>query len=109
MQFPKGDNTIYNKNIRTYLGGIDLDDIKPEQLNEIYKDFCAVIGLENTLMVFSTFKGQQVSFPVKLVSSDYTKSKIIEEYDGTNLKQIAKKYDYSERWVREILKSSINK
>ncbi len=74
-----------------------------EGLNEIYKEMADEIGFDNTERVYKMFKGTQVSFPVNLYSSDYLHNKIAAEYNGQNIKHLAKKYGYSERTIRRII------
>ena len=74
-----------------------------EGLNEIYKELSDEIGFDNTERVYNMFKGTQVSFPVNMYSSDYLHCKIASEYNGQNIKQLAKKYGYSERTIRRII------
>lgn len=83
-----------------------MHNLDKEHLNGIYAELCSIIGLENTLMIYSNYKGSQVTFPVRLISKDFSERKILEEYDGTNLKALAKEYGYTERWVRQIIKNS---
>lgn len=73
-------------------------------LNDVYKDIADEIGLENTLAIFKLFRGTQVSFPARLFSKEYTRQAIINEYDGSNVPQLAQKYNYSERSIWRILK-----
>lgn len=77
-------------------------------LNDVYKDIADEIGLENTLIIFKLFHGTQISFPNRLFSKEYTHKAIISEYNGNNVSQLARKYNYSERSIWRILKS-INK
>ena len=77
-------------------------------LNDVYKDIADEIGLENTLIIFKLFHGTQISFPNRLFSKEYTHKAIITEYNGNNVSQLARKYNYSERSIWRILKS-INK
>ncbi|MBR3768296.1 MAG: Mor transcription activator family protein [Clostridia bacterium] len=74
-------------------------------LNDVYKDIANEIGLENTLIIFKLFHGTQISFPNRLFSKEYTYKAIISEYNGTNIPQLAQKYNYSERSIWRILKS----
>ena len=55
------------------------------------------------------FKGTQVNFPVRFFDTQCVKEMIIKEYDGTNVKTLAKKYDCSEKSVRRIIKESTKK
>ncbi len=41
-------------------------NIKPEQLQNVYAELCSIIGVEATLKLYSSYKGQQVSFPQRL-------------------------------------------
>ena len=74
-------------------------------LNDVYKDIADKIGIENTLEIYRMFRGNQISFPNRLFSKEYIHNAIINEYDGKNAKQLAQKYNYSERSVWRILKS----
>lgn len=78
--------------------------MKPDSLNGVYEELAQVIGVDKALQVYELYKGQQISFPVKLYSRKYIKEKIISEYTGANEKLLASKYGYSERWIREILR-----
>ena len=52
---------------------------------------------------------EQLNFPVRFFDTQCVKEMIIKEYDGTNVKTLAKKYDYSEKSVRRIIKESTKK
>lgn len=69
----------------------------------VYKDIAELAGEDVAKLIHDNFKGQQVVFPNKLYSSKFTAEKIREEYDGTNIKQLARKYGYTERWLRKII------
>ncbi len=74
-------------------------------LNDVYRDIADEIGVENTLAIYKMFRGTQVSFPSRLFSKEHIHDAIITEYDGSNVSQLAQKYNYSERSVWRILKS----
>ena len=67
------------------------------------------LGIETALTIHQMFKGTQVNFPVRFFDTQCVKEMIIKEYDGTNVKTLAKKYDYSEKSVRRIIKESTKK
>jgi Mor family transcriptional regulator len=73
------------------------DDL--DMYNSVYKDLIELIGIECTLKIYSQYNGQQLSFPKRLYSKAYVERKVVEEYNGSNIKQLAKKYSYTERWV----------
>lgn len=80
--------------------------VEKEYINGIYKKIADLIGVDNAKLIFKEYRGQQITFPVEFYSKKYIYTQIIDEYDGTNLKQLATKYGYSERTVRRILKDS---
>ena len=80
------------------------DEIKSEYLNGAYREIANLLGSEAALKIHSAYRGQQITFPVQLFSKEYLKKQIAKEYDGGNIKQLATKYGYSEKWIRRILK-----
>lgn len=84
---------------------VQIGESQIDQLNPLYADLASLIGVEATIEVFKQYKGQQISFPVKLESKEFVIQQIYLEYDGNNVKQLAKKYNYSERWIRQILRN----
>lgn len=92
-------------------GGTFLADtkaLKSECLNGIYSEFASILGLDAALKIHSVFRGQQVFFPVELFSREFIRSQIIAEYDGSNIKQLATRYGYTEKWIKKILKEHID-
>ena len=76
-----------------------------EFLNGIYKELADLIGEEHARKIYEEYRGQQITFPVEFYNKQYIYNQIIAEYDGTNLKQLATKYGYSERTIRRIIKA----
>ena len=72
--------------------------------NRIYKELAELIGIENAVKLNAIYGGQQRSFPKRIVSQDYCEKQIKQEYNGKNVKELAQKYGYTERWVYKILK-----
>lgn len=81
------------------------DNIENSNLNEIYFELAELIGIEATLIIYAHFKGQQVTFPTRLMSKEYIYKQIKEEYNGQNISELALKYGYTERHLREIIKN----
>ena len=75
----------------------------------IYKDIAEIIDEDAAKALYRNFRGQQVVFPNKLYSSTYTTQKIREEFNGKNVKELALKYGFTERWVRTLLKTKSEK
>lgn len=77
--------------------------------HKVYKEISEKLGIEAALTIHQMFKGTQVNFPVKFFDTKCVKEMIIQEYDGDNLQMLARKYDYSEKSVRRIIKDSVKK
>lgn len=88
---------------------MDVSNIKCEYLNGAYSELANLLGIEAVLKIHSAYRGQQITFPVQLFSKEFLKKQIVDEYNRYNIKQLATKYGYSEKWVRQILKEHIDK
>lgn len=86
---------------------IDKTKIKCEDLNGAYSELASIIGVDAVLKIYSEFRGTSMFFPVELLGREYILSQIVAEYNGHNIKQLATKYGYTEKWVRKIIKDSI--
>lgn len=73
-------------------------------LNEVYREIADEIGIKNAIRIFNLFHGTQISFPNSLFSKEYMHKAIVKEYNGSNVLQLAQKYNYSERSIWRILK-----
>lgn len=82
--------------------------VENEFLNGIYNDLANLIGMEATKTIFDEYRGQQITFPVEFYSKKFIHNQIVKEYNGFNVKQLATKYEYSERTIRRILKDHID-
>ena len=79
------------------------------KLNEIYAELSDLIGYENAIKVYEQYKGQQINFPGNLYDKTAVKEMIKEQYNGKNAKELARQYNYPERWVRMIVKQKKQK
>lgn len=66
-----------------------------ELFNDVYREIGNVIGLDCASAIYQMYKGQQITFPIHLFNVKRIQGNIIKEYDGTNIRELAKKYDYS--------------
>ena len=72
----------------------------PEDLYWLYE----LVGLERFLKIIDTAGGEFLYFPKRAtLERDLRRQAILREFDGTNLRQLARKYGLSERHVRSIL------
>ena len=70
----------------------------------IYEEIAKTIGEEETMKLYENFRGQQITFPRRIFSEEYVARYVNENYDGSNMRELARKFDYSERRIREFLK-----
>jgi len=88
-------------------GVINMAESSAELLNSVYREVSEKLGMDTALEIYRMFKGQQISFPVRFFNPVMIQKAIIEEYDGTNVRLLAIKYDYSEKTIRRIIKDSV--
>ena len=78
-----------------------------ELLNMVYKEIADNLGMDVAMDIYKMFKGQQITFPMRFFNPARIQQIIIREYDGTNIKILATKYNYSEKTVRRIIRDSV--
>lgn len=77
--------------------------VKKEGAADVYNQLIELIGEENTLLVFQTFRGQQVTFPKRFYKSEYVIKEVRRRYDGSNLQELAREFDYTDRHLRKLI------
>ena len=88
---------------------MDPSKIECEYLNGAYNDIANLLGIDAVLKLHAAYRGQQITFPVQLFTKEFIANQIVNEYNGYNIKQLATKFGYSEKWIRKILKDHIDK
>lgn len=78
-------------------------DFEIEDFNGVYAEIYEKFGEEFARKIHIFFKGQQVTFPIRLYSKDYVIRYIQENYNGTNLKQLSRELNYTERWIKSLI------
>ena len=71
-------------------------------------EIAEAIGIENTMIVFDVLKGRQISFPQRIFRKEYIEKYIRENYNGKNIRELARKFGYTDRRVKQILKESVS-
>lgn len=72
----------------------------PEDLYWLYE----LVGLERFLKIIDTAGGEFLYFPKRsTLERDLRRQAILQEFDGGNIRQLARKYGLSERHVRTIV------
>ena len=75
--------------------------------NDVYKEIGNALGLDAAITIYQMYKGQQITFPVRLYNPQLIQQNVIKEFDGTNVRTLAKKYDYSEKTIRRMIRDSV--
>lgn len=78
-----------------------------ELLNSVYKEISERLGMDTAMELYQMFKGQQINFPVRFFNPTRIQQIIVREYDGTNVRTLAIKYNYSEKTIRRMIKDSV--
>ena len=84
----------------------DLKEMQPKNLKGAYGELVGLIGTEAVLKIYEAYRGTQMFFPVELYTREYIRNQIVSEYDGKNIRYLATKYGYTEKWIRKFLKES---
>ena len=77
--------------------------IENEDFKGIYKNIADLLGEEATIKLYKNYKGQQITFPMRLYSKEYVLRVIKYKYNGKNLTELSRELDYSERWMRTLV------
>lgn len=80
-------------------------------LNGVYETMSEIIGFDNVVKLYKSFKGSQINFPTRLFSKEFVLQEALKSYDGTSesINLIATKYSYSERTIRKLLKEHLDR
>ena len=76
------------------------DEHIPEDLYWLYE----LVGMERFLKIIDTAGGEFLYFPKRsTLERTLRRQAIVKEYDGTNLRQLSRKYGLTDRHIRTIL------
>ena len=93
--------------------GLSPKDVKPEHLTGIYKELYAALSAElpedqaicATVTIAGLYGGESPYFPkIGSITNELRDAQIRKEFDGTNYRELSKKYDLTIAYVRELLK-----
>ena len=85
-----------------------LRELKMEDLETQHREIAEVIGIENLVKLSRYFAGNPVYAPkIENLVKNKKYSLIRQEYDGTNIKMLATKYDVCESTVYNILRDML--
>ena len=76
---------------------------KYENYSGVYMEMVEILGEEATLKIYENFRGQQVTFSMRLYSKSYVEEYIIKNYNGKNIKEILRNLGYTCNWVQQVI------
>ena len=62
-----------------------------------------LLGEEVTVKIYNNFRGQQVTFPMRLHSKAYVEEYLINNYNGKNIKQLSRELGYTCNWLKQVV------
>lgn len=81
-----------------------LKQVRPDDLPEVYQEMATVIGVQATVQLAQTFAGSSVYFPKLERALLSLRNQVIQrEFDGANIKQLARRWNLSARHLRHIV------
>lgn len=84
-----------------------MSNTESAHLAGIYQEVAETVGVTNAYEIFRNFKGQQLVFPQKFYSSEFTAQQIVEKYDaGSTVRDLVREFEYSESRIRQILRET---
>lgn len=83
--------------------------IKAEDLSATYSELCELVGIDAVIKIHDKYRGTQVFFPLELFCREFITQMIVSEFNGHNIRELATKYGYTEKWIRKIIKENTNK
>ncbi len=83
-----------------------IPEIKAEDLPQACQEVAEIIGIEATIKMSGHFGGMRVYFPglgemLRTKRDDLIRA----EFTGLNHRDLARKYGFSETWIREIVQA----
>lgn len=93
--YHKGEDRAAGPKLKQIFHG----DLPPEM-----REIANLVGLENTVNLIAHYSGQAVYFPkYETATLKLRNRRIYQEFDGSNVRALAKKYNLSQRHIRKIL------
>lgn len=80
-------------------------DLKISDLPSQFENIALKLGIDKTKLLFEEFGGTSVYFPTeKMIYKESRDRKIISEFNGFNIKELANKYNMSQTYIRSIIR-----
>lgn len=82
---------------------MDNKEMKPEGFMQVYKDIADIIGPELTYEIFQQLRGQQVTFPIRLYTTEFVLDEIRKCGENVDFRKFSLEFGYTERYLRQLM------
>ena len=89
--------------VRNLERGVRCVKVERENLQDVYSQLFDLIGQEAMLKVYSAYRGQQLTLPMRMYAGDKVAKSVRKQFDGHNSAALMHKYDYSQRWINKAI------
>ena len=78
-----------------------------KNMPEHYRPVCRIIGIDAAVKLAAVFGGEHLHFAAERRLHQHQRySQIRREFNGSNTKELSKKYGYTTRWIKKIVKQA---
>lgn len=84
----------------------DVTQVDTDALQEFYLELTNLVGVEPMLKIYEHYRGSQLTIPTHLYDRKRAARTVAKQYDGNNSMALARKYGYSEKWVKKSIKDN---
>lgn len=74
-----------------------------EDYKGIYSEMVEILGEDIVRLIYQNYKGQQVTFPMKLYSNEYVEKYIDKNSDSKTIREMCRELGYTEGWIKHLI------
>ncbi|CEQ15125.1 hypothetical protein [Paraclostridium sordellii] len=74
-----------------------------EDYKGIYSEMVEILGEDIVRLIYQNYKGQQVTFPMKLYSNEYVEKYIDKNIDSKTIREMCRELGYTEGWIKHLI------
>ncbi|VIG08692.1 Uncharacterised protein [Clostridioides difficile] len=74
-----------------------------EDYKGIYSEMVEILGEDIVRLIYQNYKGQQVTFPMKLYSNEYVEKYIDKNITSKTIREMCRELGYTEGWIKHLI------
>ncbi|ASG80287.1 Mor transcription activator family protein [Lactiplantibacillus pentosus] len=82
------------------------ENVELDALHQFYSSLNELVGTESMLNIYQHYKGTQLNFPIHLYDRKLAAKCVLQEFNGHNQHDLARKYGYSQKWVQMVVRDA---